>query len=173
MEFLELFLNAQQRQEFEVISTKYGTTKTTLPFFAEEIDYRTTLIRVLEITASDNSSFNPQRFSAAEQKWLIQAGILNREGTRFNPPAILLKNLGQSLYQSLFPKGEKSEEILKAAWQRANQQEDELHIQFQFEANSPVENPVADYPWELLHDGERFLAERKISFSRYITYCQN
>ena len=168
MEVIEFFLNPQNEEDFEVINTERGKTKTKLPFFDGEIDYRTTLIRVLEITSHGTTEFNPQRFSPAEQDWLVQAGFLNQEKTQFNPTAILLKKIGQALYQSLFPTGGKSEYLLKAALQRANG--DELHIRFGFEAESVETNRAADYPWELVHDGTRFLAWHKVSFSRYIAY---
>lgn len=168
MEVIEFFLNPQNEEDFEVINTERGKTKTKLPFFDGEIDYRTTLIRVLEITSQESINFNPQRFSSAEQDWLVQAGFLNQEKTQFNPTAILLKKIGQELYKSLFPKGEISEDLLKAALQRANG--GELHIRFCFEAESVETNRAADYPWELVHDGTKFLAWHKVSFSRYIVY---
>lgn len=168
MEFIEFFLNPHNEREFEVINTQYGKTKTTLPFFDGEIDYRTALIRVLEITSDGTTEFNPHRFRSYEANWLVQAGFLNQEKTHFYSISVILPKLGQQLYQSLFPKGDKSEEILKAALQRAGG--DELHIQFSFEANSVKTNRAADYPWELLHDGMRFLAWHKVSFSRYIVY---
>ncbi|OUL34971.1 hypothetical protein BV372_12755 [Nostoc sp. T09] len=168
MEVIGFFLNPHNDREFEVINTQHGTTKTTLPFFDGEIDYRTTLIRVIEITSHGNTEFNPQRFNSDEANWLLQAGFLNQEETHFHSISVILPKLGQQLYQSLFPKGEKSEEILKAALQRASG--DELHIQFSFEPDSVGTNRAADYPWELLHDGTRFLAWHKVSFSRYIAY---
>ncbi len=168
MEVIEFFLNPQNEEDFEVINTERGKTTTKLPFFDGEINYRTTLIRVLEITSHGTTEFNPQRFSSAEQDWLVQAGFLNQKKTQFNPTAILLKNIGQALYQSLFPTRGKSEYLLKAALQRANG--DELHIRFGFGAESVETNRAADYPWELVHDGTRFLAWHKVSFSRYITY---
>lgn len=168
MEVIEFLLNPLNDIDFEVINFEYGKTKTKLPFFIQGIDYRTTLIRLLEITANETTEFNSQRFNIEEQKWLVQSGLLNKEKTKFNPIPVILRKIGQELYQSLFPKGERSEEILKAALQRARG--NELHIQFRFEANSVETNRVADYPWELIHDGTRFLAWHKVSFSRYIAY---
>ncbi|MBW4635064.1 MAG: CHAT domain-containing protein [Iphinoe sp. HA4291-MV1] len=170
MEVIEFFLNPYNEREFEVINTQYGKTKTTLPFFDGDVDYRTTLIRVLEITANGTTEFNPKRFSLAEQEWLVKTEVLTEDGRKFNPTPHILTHFGQRLYQSLFPVAQKSEEIIKAALQRANQAGEELHIQFRFEAESVETNRAADYPWELLHDGRRFLAWHKVSFSRYIAY---
>jgi hypothetical protein len=170
MEFIDFFLNPQSEQDFEIISSERGKTTTRIPFFEGGIDYHSTLIRALEMTADETPQFKPQMFNEGEKQWLKKVELLNQEETQFNPTATFLENIGKELYQSLFPQGEKSENILKTAQQRANQTEAELHIQFRFEPESVTTNRVADYPWELIHDGEKFLAWHKVSFSRYIAY---
>ena len=170
MEGLELFLEPESEQSFKVIETRFGTTSSILPFFEGGTDFRTTLIRVLEITAYPDAEYEPERFSPEEQKWLIKVGLVNPATQAFHEPKILLANLGKHLYQSLFPGSTKAENALRALWQKAKPSGDELHIQFRFEASSVEKNRAADYPWELAHDGERFLAWHKVSFSRYIAY---
>lgn len=185
MEFVDFFLNPQSEEEFEIINTESGKTNTQIPFFEGGMNYRSTLIRALEMTGDEQAQFNPQRFNEAEKKWLKKVQIINQEGTEFNSFTTFLPNLGQQLYNSLFPKGKTSEDIIKNAQQRANigkeGLEDELHLQFRFEPqykeeNEPesvINNFIADYPWELIHDGNKFLAWYKVSFSRYIAYKDN
>ncbi|HEY9657588.1 MAG TPA: CHAT domain-containing protein, partial [Allocoleopsis sp.] len=57
--------------------------------------------------------------------------------------------------------------VLNQLWQQAKQRGG-LQIELQFEANSVSQNRAADYPWELLNDGEKFLAWHQVGFCRYI-----
>jgi tetratricopeptide (TPR) repeat protein len=43
-----------------------------------------------------------------------------------------------------------------------------LHIQLSFPADTSKYARIPDYPWELLHDGEIFLGQDVVAFSRYI-----
>lgn len=135
-----------------------------LPFVDEEKDWRTTLIKTLEAP-----NFEPKDFQqVGEQDWMVKVGLLTEDRKAFHPN--LLKNIGQTLYQALFPLGGKLESILKAAVRLAEEKNTDLLIQLTFQEDSVRRSRFADYPWELLHDGKKFLAHRRITFSRYIAY---
>jgi CHASE2 domain-containing sensor protein len=133
-----------------------------LPFVDEGKDWRTTLIKILESVA-----FNPKDFQQfGEQEWMEKVGLLTEDRQTFHPD--LLKNIGQTLYQSLFPRMGKLESLLKSALRSAESNNTDLHIQLTFQEDSVRRSRFADYPWELLHDGKKFLAHRRVTFSRYI-----
>jgi CHASE2 domain-containing sensor protein len=135
-----------------------------LPFTDNGKDWRTTLIKVLELSAFNSKDFRQE----GEQTWMVKAGLLTEDFQTFHPN--LLKNIGEVLYQSLFPSGGRLENILKSALRSAENQNIYLHIQFTFQEDSVQRSRFADYPWELLHDGTRFLAHRRVTFSRYIAH---
>lgn len=135
-----------------------------LPFTDNGKNWRTTLIKVLEVPTFDSKDF----YQEGEQEWMVRSGLLTKDFKGFHPD--LVKNIGQALYQSLFPTGGKLEGILKSALRSSESQNTYLHIQFTFQADSVQRSRFADYPWELLHDGTRFLAHRRVTFSRYIAY---
>lgn len=158
METLELYLSPLDAKRFKVIDTTQGEVLTSLPFFDGEIDWRTTLIKVLEA-----SSFSTNGFQNDEQDWMVKSGILLPNKQAFHQD--YLKNIGKSLYQSLFP--QKIENLLFAAIQKAGDKL--LTIRLTFPANV-AETRLADYPWELLHDDQRFLLHRNIRIYRYIAH---
>jgi CHAT domain-containing protein len=142
-----------------------GETETLLPFLEDETDWRTTLIKTLETTAA----FKPENFpQASEQNWMVKSGILREDQSNFHPN--YLTNVGQALYRALFPSGSKLEKALLAAERVTESKNTQLHIQLKFEADVVQRSRLADYPWELLHDGEKFLLHRHVTISRYIAH---
>jgi formylglycine-generating enzyme required for sulfatase activity len=166
---LTLILSPKDRQNFDVYAVNYGCTSTRLPFFMDGRDYRSTLIRVLEITANEKATYDPSRFSPDEQSWLVKVGVLDEAHQRFLEYPSLLAHLGYELYGALFPGESITKKVLNQLWQQAKQKGG-LQIEFQFEASSVSQNRAADYPWELLNDGEKFLAWHQVGFCRYIAY---
>lgn len=168
MNLLELSLLPTDAQRFQISvgqsvpSVGEGTTQSSLPFWLDERDWCTTIIKVLE-----SQSFSAAAFSEDEQVWLVQAGILLSERTSFS--STYLAKIGQALYQSLFPPDSQVKQALQKALHEADQVNSELHLRLKFPADSPLISRLADYPWELLHDDERFLL-RSLQLSRYIAY---
>jgi len=72
------------------------------------------------------------------------------------------------LFQTLFPAGSKTESVLTDALKRVRADRTHLHIQLSFPADTPKYTRIPDYPWELLHNGEIFLGQDVVAFSRYI-----
>jgi tetratricopeptide (TPR) repeat protein len=168
LETFQLYLSPLNTKEFKAIVTQSpvgeGETESLLPFFEDEIDWRMTLLRTLEMSA-----FNSEYFQkAGEQDWMVKSAILAEDRTVFHPN--FLKAIGRSLYQSLFPTGSKVEKALHSAICLAEDKSVQLHIQLKFEADSVQRSRLADYPWELLHDGQRFLAHHQVTISRYIAH---
>ncbi|MBD0343361.1 MAG: CHASE2 domain-containing protein [Coleofasciculus sp. Co-bin14] len=169
MELFELYLSPNDEPtRFKVIvahsPTGEGEAESFLPFFDGENDWRTTLIKTLETIA-----FNPRDFQkAGEQDWMVKALLLTSERSAFH--SNLLKTIGHSLYQALFPAGSEVERALLSALRLAESKNAQLHIQLRFAANSVKRSRLADYPWELMHDGQRFLSHHQVTFSRYIAY---
>ncbi|WP_414618915.1 CHAT domain-containing protein [Calothrix sp. CCY 0018] len=162
METFELYLSGINEKRFKAIVTQSGETDSSLPFSDDEGDRRMTLLRSLEI-----SGFNSQYFSCEEKNWMRDVGILAQDGKDFNTNYLV--NIGQSLYRSLFPFG-KVENAFKTALQIAQNQNTQLHVQLRFEDDSGKRSRLADYPWELIHDGQDFLLHHQVTFSRYIAH---
>ncbi|NEP90958.1 MAG: CHAT domain-containing protein [Okeania sp. SIO2C2] len=168
MELLELYLSPLDNPtEFKVIVTHSpageGESKSSLPFFDAECDWRTTVIRTLDI-----SSFNPKSFSAeGEQEWMIKAGILGSDRSIFSPNYLV--NIGQALYKALFPEGSRVEQLLHQSITLAESKPSKLVVQLKLEADVVQKTRLADYPWELLHN-RHFLCHHQVEFSRYIAY---
>ncbi|MGB3649686.1 MAG: CHASE2 domain-containing protein [Rivularia sp. (in: cyanobacteria)] len=162
METFELYLSPRNEKQFKAIVTQSGEADSSLPFTDSENDWRMTLLRTLEI-----AGFNPQYFSSHEQEWMRSVSILAQDGKDFDTNYLVY--IGQALYRSLLPEG-KVENAFKAALQLAESKNTQLHIQLRFEDNSSKRSRLADYPWELLHDGQYFLLHKQVTFSRYITH---
>ena len=162
METFELYLSPINEKLFRAIVTQSGETDSSLPFFDGESDRRMTLLRSLEITG-----FNSKYFSSEEKDWMRNAGILTQNGTDFDTNYLV--NIGQALYGSLFPSG-KVENAFKAALRQAESKNTQLHVQLRFEDDSGKRSRLADYPWELIHDGQNFLLHHQLTFSRYIAH---
>jgi CHAT domain-containing protein len=167
---LHLFPNDGKR--FQVIATIQGEgeaeIEASLPFFTDENekekDWRSPLLRCLEMTA-----FNSQYFQEDEQEWMVASGILDEN--RHNFTEKYLKNIGQSLYQALFPPDSNVKNAFLASLRSHEQENTQLHIQLSFAEDVVQRSRLADYPWELLHDGKGFvLLNRNVTISRYIAY---
>lgn len=167
MELLRLCLSPIDEVHFKVSaysSAGEGETESTLPFFEDHIDWLNTLIKTL-----DAIDFCPTYFKQdEEQDWMIRAGLLSEDRRAFHPN--LQANIGQKLYQALFPTGSEVEKLLERAITLAEMSYSQLHIQFQFYANPVQRSRLTDYPWELVHDGQKFLAHHRVTFSRYIAH---
>jgi hypothetical protein len=123
------------------------------------------LIKALEVNEFRASAF-PQE---AEQQWMAQQGWLSRDRQSFHPS--MLAQIGKAIYTSLFPIG-KVRDLLQRAVAQAEAKETQLHIQLKFSAEVTRRNRLPDYPWELAHDGQKFLAHHQIRFSRYIAHLE-
>lgn len=162
METFELYLSPINDKRFKAIVTQSGETDSSLPFFDGEKDFRITLLRSLEITG-----FSSEYFSKEEKDWMRDIGILTQDKKSFDNNYLV--NIGQALYRSLFPSG-KVENAFKAALQLARNKNTQLHLQLRFEHDSSKRSRLADYPWELIHDGQDFLLHQQVTFSRYIAH---
>ncbi|MEM6752143.1 MAG: CHAT domain-containing protein [Cyanobacteria bacterium P01_C01_bin.38] len=162
METFELYLSPRNEKQFKAIVTQSGEADSSLPFTDSENDWRMTLLRTLEI-----AGFNPQYFSSHEQEWMRSVGILAEDRKDFDTNYLVY--IGQALYRSLLPEG-KVENAFKAAVRLAESKNTQLHIQLRFEDDSSKRSRLADYPWELLHDGQDFLLHHQVTFSRYIAH---
>lgn len=168
MEVFELYLSPINAKQFKVIVTQSpvgeGETESSLPFFENEKDWRTTLIKTLETAV-----FKPEHFPQVEETdWMVTKAILNQDKSTFHPN--YLANIGQLLYQTLFPSGSRVKGILQEALRFSEDKNTQLHIQLKFEADVVQRSRLADYPWELLHDGQKFLLHRNVTISRYIAH---
>ena len=168
MKLLSLYLTAINEARFKVIarsSAGQAEANSRLPFFETRDKWRTTLIKVLEV-----NEFRPSDFqNEGEQDWMVKVGIITKDKSGFNPPVIRLKKIGQNLYKSLFPAGE-VRELLQKMVVLAEDSNTQLHIQLEFNASVTQYSRLPDYPWELVHDGQKFLAHHRVTFSRYIAY---
>lgn len=166
MELLTVYLAAIDEAQFKVIvQSRLGEAETDsrLPFFETADRWRTTLIKALEVNEF-RASFFPE---AAEQGWMVQQGWLSGDRQSFHPA--LLTRIGQAMYDALFPVGQ-VRDALQRAIAAAEGQETQLHIQLKFSAAVTKRSRLPDYPWELAHDGDRFLAHHQTRFSRYIAH---
>jgi CHAT domain-containing protein len=66
--------------------------------------------------------------------------------------------------------GSEVENALLAAQRVAESEKKQLHIRLKFKENVVERSRLADYPWELLHDGKKFLLHQQVTISRYIAY---
>ncbi|MGK7903030.1 MAG: GUN4 domain-containing protein [Hormoscilla sp.] len=169
MKLLELYLSPLDKTRFKVIVTQSpvaggGETESSLPFSDAEDNRRGTLIKSLEF-----SSFEPRKFSKkGEQDWMVKAGFLAKDGKYFHPN--YLANIGKALYQALFPKGSQVEQCLKSSIHKAQSESTQLVVRLKFIENVEGRARLIDYPWELVHDSQKFLSHYGVEFYRYIDY---
>jgi len=170
MELLELKLSPLEdplRFEVAVEQSPAGEGKTVseLPFSDAPRDGRATIMRLLEL-----SRFDPRNFAEEERQWSIGAGIVAKNGETFHYNYLV--NIGQALYQALFPQGSTVAGLLQRSIALAEDKSTKLVVRLKF-ATDVVTGQLADYPWELLHDGRQdggFLCHHQVEFSRYIAY---
>lgn len=157
--------SASHEFEIEVIQSEAGEAKVEsfLPFYEGQTDWRITLIKVLEQLTFSHKDF-PR---PAEQDWMVRAGILKNDRSSFHPK--FLDRIGKELYRALLPEG-KVKEAFIASLRIAERENVKLHIRLRFQASEMQNSHLADYPWELLHDGQDFLARRQVVFSRYVAH---
>jgi CHAT domain/Effector-associated domain 9 len=167
MNLFELYLTPLDAKGLRVTVTQSsppsdGVADSTLPFWQDEQDWRSTLIKTL---GSDRFQADAFR-RVGEQDWMVNgAEILAQDRSGFHPN--YLKHVGKALYEALFPSGP-VRQAFQTALRLAETEDTELHIRLKFPANSAARSRLADYPWELLHDGQRFLQHRQVYVSRYI-----
>lgn len=166
MKLLELYLSPIDQTKFKVIvkpsPAGEGESESSLPFFDAERDWRITVIRSLEI-----SSFNSEFFAEDEQEWMIKAGILGSDRSTFHPNYLV--NIGQALYNALFPQGSRVEQLLQSSISLAQSESTKLVVRLTLEQDVVQRTRLADYPWELLYNGH-FLCHHQVEFYRYIAY---
>lgn len=169
MKLFEVYLSPLSAKQFLALATHSaagdGQAESDLPFWEGEHDWRTTLIKTLEIADGFRSDYFPR---PGEQDWLQQAGILAPDGQSFHPA--YLCRIGRMLYDSLFPANSSLRQAFQTALRLAEQGNDELHLRLKFAADSSQRSRLADYPWELIHNGQHFLQHRQVVLSRYIAY---
>jgi tetratricopeptide (TPR) repeat protein len=167
MELFELYLSPIDATRFKVIVNQSpageGETESSLPFCDGSQDWRTTLIRTLE-----SASFRSENFDKGEQEWMVTAEILAADRTTFHPD--YQAKIGKELYRALFPPGSKVERALHFSLRQAEEKNTQLLVQLKLEADAVQRSRLSDYPWELLHDGQRFLLHHQLGFSRYIAH---
>jgi len=171
IELLELTLTPLDERRFLAIPTRVpegigdASTECNLPFWVGEQDWRRTIIKVLESSQGFRAEHYPE---PGEQDWLEQEGLLLPDHQRFHPA--YLQRVGQSLYHSLFPADSGLKRVFLHSLRLAEQRDTDLHLRLKFAAASAERSRLSDYPWELLHDGQRFLLHQKVRLSRYIAY---
>ena len=99
---------------------------------------------------------------------MVQEALLTPDRQSFHPA--YLEKVGQALYLALFPVDSSLRSTFEAALRLAEQASVDLHLRLKFAAESAKRSRLADYPWELIHDGQRFLLHRGVVLSRYIAY---
>lgn len=139
-----------------------GETESDLPFFDGKDDRLPTLIRLLEDVSFDIRNFQ----NTGEQNWMKKTGILMPSQASLN--LNYLKTIGYILYQSLFPSGSQVNKIFHSSLRSAEINNVQLHLRLKFEAEAVSLSRLADYPWELLYDGQDFLVHQQVVLSRYI-----
>lgn len=169
MQLLNIRLSAFKGSDFIVNArSKAGeaTSDSSLPFYKTTDKWRTTLIKILEI-----SKFSSDKFSDEERIWMAQEGFLLSDGSSFS--ADYLDKIGQSLYKALFPVGQVRNLLERSISLAEQDRNPQLHIQIEFNAEITEQNRLPDYPWEMVHDGQRFLAHHNVTFSRYIAHLSS
>ena len=82
-----------------------------------------------------------------------------------------LETIGQALYQALLPVGSSLRTVFNDALHQATEPGEPLHLRLRIAPEVAQRSRLADYPWELLHDGQRFLSlHRQLVVSRYLAY---
>ena len=136
-----------------------------LPFWVAQKDWRTTVIKILESPKGFRASSFTQ---TGEQDWMVEAGILSSKHPSFTPD--YLERIGQQLFRALLPPDNQVGQAFQSALRMAEKGGEILHLRLKFSAESAKRSRVADYPWELIHDGHRFMLHRRVRISRYIAY---
>jgi CHAT domain-containing protein len=140
-----------------------GNADSKLPFFETGDRWRTTLLKALGA-----DEFRPSAFAQeTEQEWMVQQGWLSNNCQSFH--SMMLARIGQAMYRSLFPVGG-VRDVLQKMIARAEDNKTQLHIRLEFDAEMAQGSRLHEYPWEIAHDGRKFLAHHQVCFSRYIAH---
>ncbi|MEM6517711.1 MAG: CHAT domain-containing protein [Cyanobacteria bacterium P01_C01_bin.70] len=166
----ELYLTPLDAMRFKAIVTEStlgsdAESEPSLPFWEGAQDWRTTVIKTLESSRGFKAEHFPK---PGEQAWMEQAGILSAGHPSFAPD--YLERIGQQLFQALLPPDQLVGQVFQSALRQAEGAGVDLHLRLKFAADSAQRSRLADYPWELIHDGTRFLLHRRVQLSRYIAY---
>jgi hypothetical protein len=169
MHLFELYLTPLDGKRFKSIakssSQSDGDGDSCLPFWDGDQDWYSAIVKTLEVD-SFPSDLGKVFKKPGEQDWMVSAKILSEKRIGFHPN--YLEHIGQALYGSLFPSGE-MREAFQAALRMAEVEGELLHLRLRF-PKKKRRSQLADYPWELIHDGRRFLQHRDVHVSRYIAY---
>lgn len=169
MELFEMWLSPLDQNKFKIIVPQSpageAEDESSLPFWDNGKDWRNALIKILESSDGFSEKIFPD---LDEREWMIRLQLLDKEHRSFHPSHI--KRIGQLLYESLFPikSGNSVRQAFYSSWRIAEQKGTHLHICLKIDEKSARQSSIADYPWELLHDGQRFLLHHGVSLSRYI-----
>jgi HEAT repeat protein/Flp pilus assembly protein TadD len=163
---LILYLSPIDETRFKVIidspTLGQGEVDTRLPF-DPPVERRSTLMKILE-----GGAYKPQNFTQpGEADWLVSQGVLPPGGGAF--AADTLQKMGQALYRTLFPTGSRSEALLIKAVSQSQLSGEPLQLVIKVPAIEAEQGRLTSYPWELMHDGRRFLGQQA-SITRYIAY---
>jgi CHAT domain-containing protein len=166
VELLELYLSPIDQACFKVIATSSlgikGDIQSNVPFRQGRTDRHLTVLKTLEAI-----SFRCEDFLVdGEQDWMVETGLLAQDRKAFHPKS--LETIGKILYNTVFLSGKRVRNVLEKSLAKANEKNTQLHIQLQFAPDDLQLVRLPDYPWELMHDGQRFLAHYQVTFSRYI-----
>jgi hypothetical protein len=131
-----------------------------LPFMDKGVNRLVTVLKILESKYFQSSNFKPE-----ERDWLIQENLLSPESQTFHPH--ILHTIGQALYRSLFPPGSEIAERFKVSIGLTENNKTRLVLELKIDERFVHLN---SYPWELLHDGQHFLALHRVYISRYIAF---
>ncbi|MGD1701514.1 CHAT domain-containing protein [Dapis sp. BLCC M229] len=167
MELFELYLSPIDETRFTAIvsqSTASGDGGDTPSVLPDEGHRRITLIKTVEF-----SQFSADKFQDdTELDWMAAENIITASRNAFHPD--YLAQIGQLFYKALFPPGSPVEKLLGQAIASAESQGKPLVVRLKFPADGVQHSRLADYPWELLHDGHKFLCHHSVKLSRYIAY---
>lgn len=97
--------------------------------------------------------------------------FLDAKGFSIPPSDGILQDIGKELYLSITnpdPQSSTTSNELERLLARQERGPDRLHLYF-----SEQTAALASYPWELLHDGRRFLAQLQTSITRSIIYGES
>lgn len=148
-------------KKFKIIADKYGEEESELPFSDGNKDPN--LFTVLNAL----NTFNPkyEHKDKNDEDWMVEEGILKENKLFFHEN--MRKNIGQKLYQALFPKS--IQDTLNEKLGEAGS-EQYLHIQIQYDANTIKKSKLSLYPWQLVNNRQEFLAKRQVIFSYLIAH---
>ena len=173
MRSLKLLLTVPEKGtadgEFQV--TPDGGQAGQLPPYLSKLPFcdperRRTLLKALGAV-----EFRLKDFQTEELDWMVEVGLVTEERSDFHND--IQKVIGQAIYESLFPEERKeARQLLQRALAQAGARE-QLHIEIEFSQYVERRGRLPDYPWELAHDGDQFLARKQVVFSRFIAFLEN